>query len=281
VTLRLARRRAAVFTFSLLASVRAGAQPPTPSPEPAPSEGTPDRLAGLRLERFHWSKDVGGEAPIRALEVVNDYGDVRARLVKEPTLEASGVIQRLDPGPAGVGVTVERRGSVVAITVAYPPGRQQDADPDPRQDRMDRLDLTVFVPAGVAFGARTIRGIVEARGLESDVTAATRAGDISVTTSGAVQARTVEGQVRVLLRPGSAQAPIVLQSVSGSLSLTVPAGADLDIRAETSGALSTDFPLKREAAAGRTRLSGVLGRGGRDVLAFSETGSVEVLSAQP
>jgi hypothetical protein len=273
----------AVFAFSLLASVRAVAQPPpaTASPTPAPREGEPDRLAGMRLEHFKWSRDVGGDAPIRAIEVVNDYGDVRARLVKEATLEASGVIQRLDPGLAGVGVTVERRGAVVALTVAYPPGRLQDADADPRKDHMDRLDLTVFVPAGVAFGARTIRGIVEARGLESDVTAATSAGDISVTTSGAVQARTVEGQVRVLLRPGSAQGPIVLQSASGSLSLTVPAGADLDIRAETAGAISSDLPLKRNGRAGRTRLSGVVGDGRRDVLVYSETGGVEVIKAQP
>lgn len=275
-------RQALLALCAVLSPSHGWSQEPPASPGPVSAQQAKDEpLAGLRIERFQWSKDIGGDAPIRALEVVNDYGDIRARLVKEPTAEAFGVIQRLDPAPHGVGVTVERRGPVVALTVTYPPGRQQDADPDPPKDRMDRLDLTVFVPAGVAFGARTIRGIVEARGLESDVTAATRAGDISVTTSGAVQARTTEGQVTVLLRPGPAAGPILLQSASGSLSLTVPRHADLDIRAETAGAISTDFPLKRESRAGRTRLSGVLGQGRRDVLVYSETGTVEVIQAQP
>jgi hypothetical protein len=95
-----------------------------------------------------------------------------------------------------------------------------------------------------------------------------------------VQARTTEGQVTVLLRPGPAAGPILLQSASGSLALTVPQRADLEIRAETAGAISTDLPLKRESLAGRTRLSGALGRGGRDVLVHSESGRIEVLAAQ-
>jgi hypothetical protein len=274
--MRSSLRRAAVVLCATLCGAGLGAtqehRPPAhPNPEPA---------AGVRLEHFRWSKDVGGESPIRALEVVNDYGDIRARLADEPTIEATAVIQRLDPGPQGVGVTVERRGDVVALTVGYPAGRQQDADPEPPKDRMDRLDLTVFVPASVALGARTIRGMVEVRGFAGDVSAATNAGNISVATSGGVQARTASGQVSVSLRPGQATRPLVLQSLSGGLRLTVPRSADLEVRAETGGAASSDFPLERLKRGDRTRLSGALGHGTRDVLLYSETGPVEVLAAQ-
>jgi hypothetical protein len=263
-----------------LASASNGAsQEPVRSPSPPSAEQS--SVDALRIERFRWSKDVGGEDPIHALEVANDYGDIRARFTGEPTAEAVGVIQRLDPGPHGLGVTVERRGAVVSLTVAYPPGRLQDADPDPPKNRMDRLDLTVFVPAGVALSARTIRGIVETRGLESDVAAATRGGDISVITTGAVHARTAEGQVAVLLRPGRATRPIVLESGSGTLSLTLFPNADLEVRAETAGIVSCDFPLKRLRLGDRTRLSGTLGRGGRDVLIYSDTGNVEIRRPQP
>lgn len=275
-------RRATVVLCATLCGAGPGAtQDPTPPAPPAARPSGADPAQGLRIERFQWSKDVAGEHPIHALEIVNDYGDIRARQADEPTIEATGVIQRLDPGPQGVGVTVERRGDVVALTVGYPAGRQQDADPAPPKDRMDRLDLTVFVPAGVAFGARTIRGMVEARGFASDVAAATSAGNISVATSGAVQARTDSGQVSVSLRPGQATRPIVLQSASGGLRLTVPRSSDLEIRAETGGAASADFPLERVKLGDRSRLSGSLGHGGRDVLIYSETGSVEVLAAQP
>jgi hypothetical protein len=285
---------AACCAWTVAASVaQQPAPPPSPSPSPSPAPpgaaGSPDTHAGLRIDRFRWSRQVDGAAPIRALEIVNDYGDVRLRGSKERVLEASAVIQRLDAEGRAVGVTVERRGDVVALTVAYPAGRLQDAEPDPPKDRMDRLDLAVFVPAGVAVSARTIRGIVEARGLDSDVHAATRRGAIDVTTSGSVQARSAEGAITVQLQPAprrleqgaeAAAAPVVLQSGKGAVLLTLPPRG-YEVRAETSGALRSDLPLARSSGGGRNRLSGVLGKGERQVLIHSDSGSIEVRGGPP
>ena len=97
----------AAVLWLALAGVSAGPAQETPPPAPASPSGT-------RIERQQWEKDVDGAAPIRALEVRNDHGDIRARFTAERRLEALAVIQRLDPGAAGVGFTVERRGAVVA-----------------------------------------------------------------------------------------------------------------------------------------------------------------------
>ena len=235
---------------SLLAAclaAAAAAQDPSPSPSPA-----------LVLDRFTWDKEVDGPAPIRAVEVRNDYGDVRARFAGDRRLELHAVIQRLGV-PPGVGVTVERRGDVIALLVAYPPGRIQDAEPEPPKDSYDRLDLVVFVPAGVAFSGHTLRGMVEVRGLESDVRAATRQGPIEVRTTGAIEARSQSGNIAASVSATS-PGPFLFLSEAGSIRVTLPpqkGGADRLTR-------------------GRTEVAGHLASGGAFLFATSAKGNVEI-----
>lgn len=252
-----------------LAGVAAGPAQETPSPAPASPSGT-------RIERQEWGKDVDGAAPVRAIEVRNDHGDIRARFTAERRLEAFAVIQRLDPGAAGVGFTVERRGAVVALTATYPPGRVQDADPDPPKAAFDRLDLTVFVPEGVALGAQTLRGMVEGRGLKSDVTATTLGGSVFLSTTGGVRVRTASGEITALLAPAREAGLLLFESQSGAISISLPAEADANVRVETEGPIASDFALAARRAGGSPRLDGKLGRGGRALVVLSATGRVEI-----
>jgi hypothetical protein len=237
-----------------------------------PAQAVP---AAPRIERQEWAKELEGADPIRAIVVRNDHGDIRARFTAEPRLEAFAVIQRLDPGPTGVGFTVERRGSVIALTATYPPGRVQDADPDPPKAAFDRLDLTVLVPQGVTLDAHTLRGMVEARGLKSDVRAATHAGSIFVSTSGGAQLRTAGGAIDAYLSGDPGSGPLLLESESGAISANLPAQADLDLRVESGGAIVSDFTLAPRRAPACPQ-EGRLGRGGRALVVYSVSGRVEI-----
>lgn len=251
----------------------AGDQEPSTTPTSAATKP-------FAIERVSWAKEADGPAPIRVVEIHNDYGDIRARFTEDRRIEAWGVIQRLGRGPEGVGLTVERRGAVVALTGAYPPGRIQDAAPDPPKESMDRLDLTVFVPEGIALRAHTLRGMVEARGLRSDVTAATLNGSISVSTAGSLVARSEAGAVTALLEGTAGSRSVVIDTVSGAIDLTLPPGIGLDVRAETSAALTCAFPLRRRRIGGRTRGTGTIGQPLRDVLVRSESGGVTLRRSQ-
>jgi hypothetical protein len=233
-----------------------------PSPQPE-----------VKIERLTWVKEVDGEAPIRTIEVRNDFGDIRARLAPDRRLDMLAVVQRLDPGPDGVGFTVERRGSVVALTVAYPPGRVKDAVPDPPKASYDRLDLTIFVPEGVTLGAHTLRGMVEVRGLKSDVRAATRDGVIRVATTGSVQARTEEGEITASLDRSQGTGPLVLQSVSGPIQVILAPGPAVDVEVLTTGRVTSDFDLKDEKG---HRVARRHGGPPRTLLISSQTGPVEL-----
>lgn len=271
----------ALLAFGL-ATVAAGAvQEPSPSASPAPA-ASPARA--FDMERLQWAKDVDGAEPITAVEVRNDFGDIRARGAGDRRLEATMVVQRLDTAGEKVGFTVERRGGVVALEVAYPPGRVRDTDPHPPKDSYDRLDLVIFVPHGVALRARTLRGRVEARGLASDVEASTLDGPIFVRTEGGVQARTESGTVTALLDPEALAAvgpPMLLQSDSGPITLWLPPRGTPDLRVETAGRVTSRLTLRRSKVRGRTRATLGLPAAARLVVASSRTGAVTVEREEP
>jgi hypothetical protein len=283
-----ARRRAPV-TVGLVAGILAGAAgaragelpaaapqaAASPHPSTAGGAGVEPYAPEVKLDRFEWEKPVDGEQPIRAVRVFNDYGDVRARFAGDRALAASAVIQRL--GQSGVGVTVERRGEVIAIHVAYPPGRRQDSDPEPRKDSLDRADLVVFVPEGVSFEAHTFRGMIEARKLRSDVRAVTRDGSVFALTTGAVSARSDSGAITAFVG-AAAGAPLVFETRTGAIEVTLPEkGADFDLRAETGGTLESDLGLKQTKAGDRTVGAGTSGAGGALLFAHSDGGKVALL----
>ena len=257
-------------------------QEPPPLPKEAVSKEA-KTSADLKMDRLSWGKDVDGEAPIRRLEVRNDYGDIRVRFTEERRVAAWAVVQRLDPEHGEVGFTVERRGDTIALTVAYPPGRVRDSDPDPPKDSLDRLDLAVFLPEGVSLGAQTLRGMVEARGLKSDLAARTLAGNVFAASSGTIQATTTSGSITAFVAPAPAtptQRPFLFLSASGPITLTASPRADLAINLQTAGEVVSAFPLKRDRATVGTRASGKLGKPARQLLAVSETGRIEIRRAE-
>ena len=252
----------------VIAAVAAAILAPSPAP---PRE--------VKIEHLGWSRTIEGPEPITAIEIRNDFGDVRARLAGDKTLEASMVVQRLDPGPGRVGFTVERRGSVIALVVGYPTGHIQDADPHPRKDSYDRLDLTVFVPAGVALRAQSLRGLVEARGLRGDVEARTLEGPILLSASGTIRARTETGDLTVTINAaalGAPGPPLLLETASGPIYAIVPAAGNAELRVETSGALESKIALQRQTTGPRTKATARLGTGERLLLIRSDTGAIRI-----
>lgn len=229
------------------------------------------------LERLQWAREVDGDSPITALEIRNDFGDIRARKAGDRRLEAWMVVQRLDPHGERVGFTVERRGSVVALAVAYPPGRVRDTEPQAPKNSYDRLDLVVYLPPGVALRASTLRGEIEVRRLESDVDVSTLEGAIHVRTTGAVRIRTAGGSASALIAAAALAAagpPLIVESDSGPLRVVLPRGAEPELRVETSGKISTPLALRLSTAAGRTR--GLLGPASARRLLLVTSGSGDV-----
>lgn len=68
-----------------------------------------------------------------------------------------------------------------------------------------------------------------------------------------------------------------VESEFGDIQLSLPADADLDIRLETEfGSLSSALPIEREGANDRNHLAGRLNRGGTELRAKTNTGSIRL-----
>jgi len=255
--------------------------------------------AAAQQQDFRWS---GRVAQGERIQINNIVGDIRAEPADGGEVTVTGV--RAGPGAERVRVEVVRRGDATVICAIYPGdggsgwrdgdddddgprGRARDAcdqrNVNIRGETRARVDFTVRVPAGVRLSANTVSGDVEARALRGPVTARSVSGDVHVTTSGPVEASTVSGSVVATLgRTGGEE--LQFRSVSGNVTLQVPAGIDADFDARTlSGSIESDFPLDRgreDDGRGRYRVAvghharGTLGRGGPSLSVHTVSGDV-------
>jgi hypothetical protein len=155
----------------------------------------------------------------------------------------------------------------------------QDKDPAPAKNAMDRLDLAIFVPAGVRIDATTSRGLFEARNVRSDLQVRTQDEPITISTLGAVQARSETGAVTAFLQPRDPKLPprgvTLLESDRGEVTLGVPPDEAFEVRAETAGAITTELPVVRAADGGRNTARSEKA-GGALAIAWSRSGAVQL-----
>lgn len=213
---------------------------------------------------------------MRRLSVRNDYGDIRVRLAGDGQFSAHAVLQRLGGDP-DVGVNVERHGDVLAMTVVSPPGRVSVSAAHLPKTAVDRVDLVVYAPKACALSAESLRGLVEVRGLEGELSLVTLDGEIRAVAGGGLRASSAGGPITALLG-GESRAPVLIESRSGPVRLTLPAAGDYRLQVETTGALQSDLVLtglEKDPKPG-TRRNGSLqvGQGTRPIVVRSESGAL-------
>lgn len=246
---------------------------------------------GWTKETLQWFVDVEEGS---ALRVTNPFGNVYARFGGyEPRVELLATVQRIDrdlpplevrrddSGP-GLVVTVARQAAGAAGDAGNAGGAgaaEGDASRDPRG--RDRIDLVVFVPLGVAFDVTTRDGDVQAKGVRSDVTVTSETGDIRLRSiRGHVQATSDRGDIAVSLENATTDKPQRLATVTGDIEVYLWEDAAYDVRAATSGEISTDFSMdiehRRFEEPGK-HATALVGGGGPRLELWSRRGRVKLL----
>jgi len=244
--------------LGLAAVVLAGAAAPRSRP-PA---------AAAAQQDFRWS---GRLARGEQIAVKGIVGDVRAEPASGDEVTVTAV--RRGPDADQVRIEVVRRSEGVVVCAVYPSDdddgrgwstRRDDDDDDgddddrgPREPRdacnrrnvsvhgeAARVDFTVRVPAGVRVSMATVTGDVYATGLHSPVRAASVSGSVHVSSDGPVQATSVSGDVEATMGRAAGES-LRFSSVSGNVTLRVPASTDAEFSARTlSGSIESDFPME-------------------------------------
>ena len=214
-----------------------------PSGPTIPVQGVPaEQKAPLpEPQRWDWS---GSVSQGKTVLVENRYGDVRTRYGGgEGGVEIHAVLQNLHTNRTPLTVSTRQGPDGLTISVGRGGTTQEDVSSEPR----DRVDLVVRVPKGCPLVVRTESGAIEAKGLQSDVMAQSERGAIEVReVRGLIRTSNRYGATAIVLEsppPGSEQ---VFESLTGDLSVTLPARANATVVAQTSAWITTDVSVNSE-----------------------------------
>ncbi|MGB5815541.1 MAG: hypothetical protein WBH75_19905 [Thermoanaerobaculia bacterium] len=244
-----------------------------------PSGTAPGVSSGdWQIEHYRWS---GSIAEGRAIDIRNNHGDIRCRFSDSEEVLVSAVIQRHSDDPRRAEMAIEESKDGLTIAVLYPPVDDPGASEVTPEMEKRRVDLTALIPAGSRLTAGTIKGLIEAKGLESDVEASSLSGNIVLATTGLVHARTEHGRIDAVLESDTWQGRPTLETVTGDITLFLPPSTDATIRAETRGLITTDYSIEisQEAAIGPKQAVARIGEGHLELAITSSKGNIRILKS--
>ncbi len=231
---------------------------------------------------FTWR---GRVSPGQTMEIKGVIGAVRAVAGTGSEIEVVATKSARKSDPDEVRIEVVPHGNGVTICAVYPQGRNREPNncqPGNRgrsnaNDNDVKVDFVVRVPRNTNFAGRTVNGEVSIVGLSGDVQAHTVNGSIRVTTTGLAEATTVNGSIEVSMGRADWDDLLEFETVNGAIIVELPDALDAEVHASTvNGEISTDYPLTVRGRFGSKRISGTIGRGGRELSLGTVNGSIEI-----
>lgn len=216
------------------------------------------------------------------LLVDNPFGNVYARFGGyDNRVELLATFQHLDPDLPDLEVRREHVRGGLEVRVVDEGGGSQ-AGPTP--SRRDRVDLVVYVPSGVPLQVRTVKGDIEAKGLEGSFKATSTAGNVTVRKiHGPIGIETRRGKITATLLTGATSDPQILETETGEIQVHVWEDADLKVDIATSGEISTDFSLEIEHLRFQEpgkRARAIIGAGAAELRLASKQGPIRLFRLQ-
>jgi DUF4097 and DUF4098 domain-containing protein YvlB len=188
------------------------------------------------------SRDLNWNGPIAAGTILAISG-LNGSISAEPTTGAEASVQAHATSKLGdlskVRLQVKQSGNTLRICTVTPyENVSEDCSSRHSSENVDgdhaiRIDLTVHVPRGIVFEARTVNGKIRAQGLSGPVLAKTVNGSIEIATAANAQAKTVNGSIDVRLGEATWPGDLRFATVNGSINVALPASASFSLNART------------------------------------------------
>jgi hypothetical protein len=238
--------------------------------------------ASAQSADFRWSGTLTQGQTV-AIRGVN--GSITARPSSDGTVRVEAVRSARRSDPESVRIEVVPHADGVTICSVYPtPGgaeRENACLPGGGQNNVNnndvRVHFTVHVPAGVQLAASNVNGDIEAHDLRSYVRVSTVNGDVSVRTTGAARATTVNGNVTARMGASQVQEGARFSTVNGNVTLEMPAGLNAELRASTlNGSIDSDYPITVQGRLNRRTLRGTIGSGGPELRVSTINGRIRL-----
>jgi hypothetical protein len=252
------------------------------------SLGPEVRVAAIEQQAadFTWRKRM---AAGQTLEIKGVNGEIRAVLADGDEAEVTATKRARRSDPDEVEIKVLEHADGVTICAVYPTPRRSrqenecaPGDEGHMNTNDNDVDVTfvVKVPRGVNYVGHTVNGEIKAAGLRSNVDVETVNGSIRVSTSGRVQANTVNGSIDASMGNADWGEDVAFSTVNGGITLDLPAEVNAELRASTvNGDIVSDFPVTVRGRFGPRRVSGTLGSGGHELELETVNGSITLRRA--
>jgi hypothetical protein len=148
-----------------------------------------------------------------------------------------------------------------------------------RQSTNASASLRVALPAGVKVDAHTMNGSISTAGTTGGITARTLNGSINIDrAAGPVEAKGTNGSIAVVVDSLGPEDSILLESVNGSATATVPPDFEAEVQLSTvNGGVRSDFPVTTEGELSHHHLHGQIGNSSREVVLKTVNGNVSLL----
>jgi len=240
-------------------------------------------LAAAQSPDFRWT---GTVAAGKRIEVHGVNGSISAEPASGNSVEITATKRAKDDDPAEVKIEVVEGAEGVVVCAVYPTPRRSHRENqcgwgDDYQMNVNDNDVvvnfTVKVPRGVRLDANSVNGNIEATGLTADAEMHTVNGSIDVTTSGVVEAETVNGRINATIGRADWTGTLEFKTVNGGITITAPATLSADLDASSvNGGIDSDFPITVNGRMDRRTLRGRIGTGGRELELETVNGGIKL-----
>jgi DUF4097 and DUF4098 domain-containing protein YvlB len=231
--------------------------------------------AGYSVERSEQVLRLGGGQRVIAR---NDFGDVRARFGGYVgDLEILAVLQQFANEGPKLDVQTRTEGETLIVDVGYANAAgERVTKRTPGQRR--RVDLVLLVPEKSPLDVVTSHGLIQLRGLTSDVTARSESGEIQLRSiRGNIDVATGSGEILAALPAQEREQVQRIRTESGDLRLIVAEDGHFRIDSTGDGLVSTEFPLRFDTGVDGVRQSHVVvGKGVTPVAVHAGSGHLRI-----
>jgi hypothetical protein len=177
-------------------------------------------------------------------------------------------------------IEVNNSADSVRIKTEYPDSNWSRGDRETRRHRSASVEYTLMVPRRARLDSvELVNGSLDIEGVEGDVEAACVNGSVKARgLTGEVKLSTVNGGVEATIMRLDDAKPTSLSSVNGSISLTIPANANAQVKASTiHGHITNDFGLQvNDGEFVGHDLNGQIGTGGTRIRLNNVNGSISI-----
>jgi DUF4097 and DUF4098 domain-containing protein YvlB len=239
-----------------------------------------DPQTGQELtEEFHQTYPLNATGRV-SIENIN--GGVRISVwdqneVKVDAVKRAYTKERLDEAKIDVNATADG----VRIRTEYPDRNQSFSDGESRRhNNPASVEYTLTIPRKARIdSADLVNGSLDIEGVEGDVKAACVNGHVKARgLTGEVKLSTVNGGVEATITRLDESKSTSLNSVNGSIVLTIPSDSNAQVKANTiHGAITNDFGLQvNDGEYVGHDLSGQIGNGGPHIRLSNVNGSIAI-----